>query len=57
MKVTVEIEGKPSEVSALISETVKRRLFGNTEKESDKTCGDDFVSMLEKAQGVEVIPL
>lgn len=50
MKVTVEIEGKPSEVAALVGEIAGRRVSGNVEIESDKTSVDELVSMLEKAR-------
>lgn len=52
MKVTIEIEGKPSEVAALVGEIAGRRFSGSVEIESDKTSVDELVSMLERAEKI-----
>ena len=52
MKVTVEIEGKPSEVAALVGEIAGRRFSGEVLVKNGVSSVDDIVSMIEKASAI-----
>lgn len=56
MKVTIEIEGKPSEVAALVGEIAGRRFSGSDLVGNGALSVDELVSVLEKARKAELTP-